>query len=175
MAHTPMHKNPNIGGNIGNIIYGTLGGGSTQSINPHGMTTSMLNWLSNYQQMKQNIPQAQQTLPNTLLNFPNALSFGRDIYKTYSGERLRGRAVDRNFRMTGQGIADAEEDLRKRRILMNENLASRGLMGKMREGRPATMWRTEGAQANINLARTRQFEEKKRWKRGRLHRILFGG
>lgn len=164
-----MTKNPH--GNPGTPVYGALGGGSRQSANPHGLKTQMMSWLSG---ININPPQTKPSTKQSVINIPNVYNVGSDIFRSYNRERIGGKNVRRDFRMTGQGIDIAQENLRKKKILMDENLASRGIMGKTREGKPETEWMTEGQQQNINLARVQQHEEKKRWKRGRLHRILFG-
>lgn len=151
-----VHKtNPNIGG-------------STQSINPHGLQTNVLNFLASLN------PPKVQPKKATALNLPNAYNVLADTYRLYSKERLGGKTLRRSQRYVGQQITDAEEDLRKRKILFTESRARAGMGTTMREGKPEADWMYEGQQRNIQLARTRQHEEKSRWKRQRLHRILFG-
>lgn len=162
-------RNPNIGGNPGNPVYGALGSGSTQSINPHGLQTYLLNFLANL-----NPPKVQQPKKASAFNFPGMYSDLKSTYGVYSRERLGRKNLRWSQEYSGQQISDAEEDLRKRKILYNENLASRGVGGQMREGKPAADWMFESRQRNINLAKVRRHEEKSRWKRQRLHRILFG-
>lgn len=148
---------------------GALGGGSQSSINPHGLQTSVLTFLAGL-----NPPKVQPPKKASVFNLPNAYNVLSDTYRMFSRESLGGKSMRRRDRITGQGISIAEEDLRKQKILFNENLASRGLGGKMREGKPAADWRFEGRQQNIELAKASQYEEKRRWQRGKLHRILFG-
>lgn len=162
-------SNPNVGGNPGNPVYGAFGGGSTQSINPHGLQTNVLNFLASL-----NPPKVTPPPKATALNLPNAYNVLSDVYRGFSRERLGGMTLRRSQRYQGQQIADAEEDVRKGKILFNEYLASKGMMGKTREGKPAADWRFEGQERKIQLARVRRHEEKSRWKRQRLHRILFG-
>ncbi len=152
----------------GNPVYGAFGGGSTQSINPHGLQTNVLNFLSSLS------PPQVQPKKATALNLPNAYNVLSDTYRIFSKERLGKKTLRRNQRYRGQQIVDSEEDMRKSKILYNENLASRGVMGMTREGKPAAEWMHEGQARNIELARARKHEEKSRWKRQRLHRILFG-
>lgn len=161
--------NPNVGGNPSNPVYGAFGGGSTQSINPHGLQTNVLNFLASL-----NPPKVQPPKQASTLNLPGAYNVLADTYRMFSKERLGKKALRSSQRYRGRQIAGAEEDLRKYKILFNEQLASRGMMGKTREGKSAADWRFESQQQKIQLARVRKHEEKSRWKRERLHRILFG-
>lgn len=162
-------RNPNIGGNPGNPVYGAFGGGSTQSINPHGLQTNVLNFLSSL-----NPPQVTPPKKASVLNIPNAYNVLSDVYRAYSMDRLSGKTLRRSQRIWGQGITDAEEDLRKRKILFRESRAGAGMALTRREGKSEADWMFETRQKNIDLSRARQYEEKSRWKRQRLHRILFG-
>lgn len=161
--------NPNIGGNPANPVYGAFGGGSTQSINPHGLQTNVLNFLASL-----NPPKVTPPPKATALNLPNAYNVLSDLYRGYSRERLGGMTLRRSQRYQGKQIRDAKEAMRKSKILFNEQLAQRGMMGMTREGKPAAKWMHEGQEREIQSARVRQHEEKSRWKRQRLHRILFG-
>lgn len=162
-------SNPNVGGNPGNPVYGAFGGGSTQSINPHGLQTNVLNFLASL-----NPPKVTPPPKASAINVPNAYNVLTDTYRLYSKERLGGMTLRRSQRYRGQQIADAEENMRKSIILFNENLAQKGMMGKTREGKPAAEWMHEKQAQTIQLARVRKHEEKSRWKRQKLHRILFG-
>lgn len=148
---------------------GALGFGSKASINPHGLQTSVLNFLAGL-----NPPKVQPPKKASVLNIPNAYNVLSSIYGAYSKERLGGMTLRRSQRYRGQQISDAEENMRKSKILYNENLASRGVMGMRREGKPAAEWAHEKQAQTIQLARMRKYEEKSRWKRQKLHRILFG-
>lgn len=159
---------PYQGGNQKNQGFGTLGGGSKQSINPHGLQTSMLNFLSSLQP-----PQVTPPKKATALNLPNAYNVLSDTYRMYSKERLGGKSFRRGQRYTGQQISNAEENIEKYKVLSAEDKASRGI-------RPGTGSKTgldiaiESKQQNVELAKAKQYEEKSRWKRQKLHRILFG-
>ncbi len=151
---------------------GVLGSGPTGYIQPNYLKQLTMNWLS---QMNSN-PPAYTGSPTkqSAFSLPNAYDAGMGFLNTGMRESLMGKNIRRDYRMDEQSLDNAQEDLRKRKILHTEHLANRGMMGKTREGQSATDWMFETRQKQIDLGRVRTYEAKKRFKRTRLHRLLFG-
>lgn len=147
-------------------------------IDPNPGTSGTGQWLIKYIQMLQ---KQKPTVPKkaSALNIPNALGVAGDAFNMFADARssnLKRRAMSSEFKLGRQRIGIAREDLRKKRILMNEQLAGRGLMGQTREGMPATIWKTQGQEQRINVAEAQQYSDRRYWKKSekqqRLRRLV---